>query len=132
MLRLSRARKAPRDLALRAWMVELSWARQRVPAVADELRRSLKTVRRWLHHFNRLGLQVAAPPSRRGPLSAPRCLARPEDSYRLVRRRLRVVESPLDGDLQPCHPQPRSSPVTPPLRPTTRPQYKLGRSRPRR
>jgi transposase len=54
--RLSRARKAPRDLALRARMVELSWAGQRVPAIADELRCSPKTVRRWLHRFNRLGL----------------------------------------------------------------------------
>ncbi|GDY68898.1 hypothetical protein SAV14893_082910 [Streptomyces avermitilis] len=34
VLRLSRARKAPRDLALRARMVELSWARQQVLAVA--------------------------------------------------------------------------------------------------
>ena len=56
MRRLSRARKAPRDLVLRARMVELSWAGQRVPAIADELRCSPKTVRRWLHRFNRLGL----------------------------------------------------------------------------
>ncbi|MFK8851055.1 helix-turn-helix domain-containing protein [Streptomyces sp. Ac-502] len=56
MRRLSRARKAPRDLVLRARMVELSWSGERVPAIADELRCSLKTVRRWLHHFNRLGL----------------------------------------------------------------------------
>ncbi|MFH8347299.1 helix-turn-helix domain-containing protein [Streptomyces sp. NPDC018045] len=34
----------------------LSWFGQRVPAIADELRRSPKTVRRWLHRFNRLGL----------------------------------------------------------------------------
>ncbi|MFF0034119.1 helix-turn-helix domain-containing protein [Streptomyces avermitilis] len=56
MLRLSRARKAPRDLVLRARMVELSWAGEYVPAIADELRCSQKTVRRWLHRFNRLGL----------------------------------------------------------------------------
>lgn len=54
--RLSRARKAPRDLVLRARMVDLSWSGQRVPAIADELRCSPKTVRRWLHRFNRLGL----------------------------------------------------------------------------
>ncbi|MFC3577416.1 transposase [Streptomyces yaanensis] len=56
VLRLSRARKAPRDLAVRARMVELSWSGQRVPAIADELRSSPKTVRRWLHRFNRSGL----------------------------------------------------------------------------
>ncbi|MGW2706959.1 hypothetical protein ACWC4B_44685, partial [Streptomyces sp. NPDC001340] len=38
MLRLARARKAPRDLVMRARMVELSWSGQRVPAMADELR----------------------------------------------------------------------------------------------
>ncbi|MFF8868352.1 transposase [Streptomyces sp. NPDC015139] len=54
--RLSRARKAPRDLVVRARMVELSWAGQRVPAITDELRCSPKTVRRWLHRFNRSGL----------------------------------------------------------------------------
>ncbi|MFF0001024.1 helix-turn-helix domain-containing protein [Streptomyces avermitilis] len=36
-------------------MVELSWAGEYVPAIADELRCSQKTVRRWLHRFNRLG-----------------------------------------------------------------------------
>ncbi|MEV7004131.1 helix-turn-helix domain-containing protein [Streptomyces sp. NPDC093982] len=41
---------------LRARMVELSWAGQRVPAIADELRCNQRTVRRWLHRFNRLGL----------------------------------------------------------------------------
>ncbi|MFF7790625.1 helix-turn-helix domain-containing protein [Streptomyces sp. NPDC007991] len=54
--RLARARKAPRDLVMRARMIELSWSGQRVPAVADELRCSPKTVRRWLHRFDRLGL----------------------------------------------------------------------------
>lgn len=54
--RLSRARKAPRDLVLRARMVELSWSGQLVPAIADELRCSPKTVRRWLHRFNHCGL----------------------------------------------------------------------------
>ncbi|MFD4511772.1 helix-turn-helix domain-containing protein [Streptomyces sp. NPDC058457] len=54
--RLARARKAPRDLVLRARMVELSWAGQRVPAIADELRCNPKTVRRWLHRFDRFGL----------------------------------------------------------------------------
>ncbi|MCP9211188.1 helix-turn-helix domain-containing protein [Streptomyces sp. NEAU-Y11] len=37
-------------------MIELSWAGQRVPAIADELSCSQKTVRRWLHRFNRAGL----------------------------------------------------------------------------
>lgn len=37
-------------------MVELSWSGQRVPAIADELGCSPKTVRRWLHRFNRCGL----------------------------------------------------------------------------
>ncbi|MGV9932596.1 helix-turn-helix domain-containing protein [Streptomyces olivaceoviridis] len=37
-------------------MVELSWSGQRVPTIADELRCSPKTVRRWLHRFNCLGL----------------------------------------------------------------------------
>jgi transposase len=54
--RLSRARTAPSALVLRARMVDLSWSGQRVPAIADELRCSPKTVRRWLHRFNRLGL----------------------------------------------------------------------------
>ncbi|WP_308377972.1 helix-turn-helix domain-containing protein [Streptomyces sp. ISL-98] len=54
--RLSRARKAPRDLVVRARMVELSWSGQRVPGIADELRCSPKTVRCWLHRFNRSGL----------------------------------------------------------------------------
>ncbi|MEU8990460.1 helix-turn-helix domain-containing protein [Streptomyces sp. NPDC048558] len=55
--RLSRARKAPRDLAMRARMVELSWSGLRVPAIAVELGCSQKTVRCWLHRFNRSGLQ---------------------------------------------------------------------------
>jgi transposase len=38
-------------------MVELSWSGQRVPAIAQELRCSPKTVRRWLHRFNRSGLE---------------------------------------------------------------------------
>jgi transposase len=54
--RLSRARKTPRDLVVRARMVELSWSGQRVPPIADGLRCSPKTVRRWLHRFNRSGL----------------------------------------------------------------------------
>ncbi|MGW3036671.1 helix-turn-helix domain-containing protein [Streptomyces sp. NPDC001178] len=56
MHRLARARKAPRDLVMRARMVELSWSGHRVPAIADELRCNPKTVRRWLHRFNRFGL----------------------------------------------------------------------------
>lgn len=38
-------------------MVELSWDSWLVPQIADELRCSHKTVRRWLHRFNRLGLE---------------------------------------------------------------------------
>ncbi|MGW7007995.1 helix-turn-helix domain-containing protein [Streptomyces sp. NPDC054933] len=42
---------------LRAQMVELSWTGLRVPAIAVELGCSEKTVRRWLHRFNRSGLE---------------------------------------------------------------------------
>ncbi|MFI9825928.1 helix-turn-helix domain-containing protein [Streptomyces sp. NPDC052013] len=56
VLQLSQARKAPRDLVMRARMVELSWSGQRVPVIADELRCSPKTVCCWLHRFNRWGL----------------------------------------------------------------------------
>ncbi|WP_229877096.1 helix-turn-helix domain-containing protein [Streptomyces bluensis] len=38
-------------------MVEPSWDGSLVPQIADELRCSQKTVRRWLHRFNRLGLE---------------------------------------------------------------------------
>ncbi|MFI1767344.1 helix-turn-helix domain-containing protein [Streptomyces sp. NPDC020800] len=38
-------------------MVGLSWSGQQVPAIADELRCSAKTVRRCLHRFNQLGLE---------------------------------------------------------------------------
>ncbi|MFF1713934.1 transposase [Streptomyces sp. NPDC058268] len=55
--RLLRARKAPRDVVMRARMVELSWSGLRVPAIAVELGCSEKTVRCWLHCFNRSGLQ---------------------------------------------------------------------------
>ncbi|MFE7779450.1 helix-turn-helix domain-containing protein [Streptomyces sp. NPDC057445] len=55
--RLARARKAPRDLVMRARMVELSWQGMRVPAVAAEVACDQKTVRRWLHRFNRTGLE---------------------------------------------------------------------------
>ncbi|WP_338059013.1 MULTISPECIES: helix-turn-helix domain-containing protein [Streptomyces] len=55
--RLSRARKAPRDAVMRARMIELSWSGLRVPAIAGELDCSQKTVRCWLHRFNRSGLQ---------------------------------------------------------------------------
>ncbi|MGW4938932.1 helix-turn-helix domain-containing protein, partial [Streptomyces sp. NPDC004166] len=37
-------------------MVKLSWSGQRVPAIADELRCSPKTVRCRPHRFNRVGL----------------------------------------------------------------------------
>ncbi|MGW7045183.1 helix-turn-helix domain-containing protein [Streptomyces avermitilis] len=36
----------------------MSWAGQRVPAIADELRCNQRTIRRWLHRFNRLGLDL--------------------------------------------------------------------------
>ena len=55
--RLSRARKAPRDAVMRARMIELSWSGLRVPAIAVELGCSQKTVRCWMHRFNRSGLQ---------------------------------------------------------------------------
>jgi hypothetical protein len=47
---------APRELVMRARMVELSWSGVRVPAIAAELACSEKTVWRWLHRFNRSGL----------------------------------------------------------------------------
>lgn len=53
---LSRARQAPRVVVMRARMVELSWSVLRVPAIAVELGCSQKTVRCWLHRFNRSGL----------------------------------------------------------------------------
>src|SRR4051794_2587500 len=55
--RLAAARKAPKVLVERCRMVELSWDGWLVPQIADELRWSQKTVRRWLHRFNRLGLE---------------------------------------------------------------------------
>lgn len=55
--RLSRARKAPSDAVMRARMIELSWLGLRVPAIAVELSCSQKTVRCWLHRFNRSGPQ---------------------------------------------------------------------------
>ncbi|MGW2825952.1 helix-turn-helix domain-containing protein [Streptomyces sp. NPDC001443] len=55
--RLARARKAPRDAVMRARMIELSWSGLRVPAIAVELDCSQKTVRCWLHRFNRCGLE---------------------------------------------------------------------------
>ncbi|MET7356766.1 helix-turn-helix domain-containing protein [Streptomyces mirabilis] len=42
---------------MRAQMIELSWSGLRVPAIAAELGYSQKTVRCWLHRFNRSGLQ---------------------------------------------------------------------------
>ncbi|MFD5017162.1 helix-turn-helix domain-containing protein [Streptomyces chartreusis] len=42
---------------MRARMIELSWSGLRVPAIAVELDCSQKTVRCWLHRFNRSGLQ---------------------------------------------------------------------------
>ncbi|MEK2491073.1 helix-turn-helix domain-containing protein [Kitasatospora purpeofusca] len=54
---MARARKALADLVLRARLVELSWAGSTVPAIAAELGCSQKTVRCWLHRFNRDGLE---------------------------------------------------------------------------
>lgn len=42
---------------MRARIVKLSWAGSRVATIADELGCSAKTVRWWLHRFNRLGLE---------------------------------------------------------------------------
>ena len=55
--RLASARKAPKDVVERCRMVELSWDGWLVPQIADELRCGQKTVRRWLHRFNRWGLE---------------------------------------------------------------------------
>jgi transposase len=56
--KLARARKAPRDLVMRAGdgRVELVRA-EGVPAIAADLGCSQKTVRCWLHRFNRIGLE---------------------------------------------------------------------------
>lgn len=51
--RLAAARKAPKVVVERCRMVELSWDGWLVPQIADELRCGQKTVRRWLHRFNR-------------------------------------------------------------------------------
>ncbi|MFE2322192.1 helix-turn-helix domain-containing protein [Streptomyces sp. NPDC059441] len=42
---------------MRTRMIELSWWGLRVPTIAAELDCSQKTVRCWLHRFNRSGLQ---------------------------------------------------------------------------
>ncbi|WP_371666488.1 helix-turn-helix domain-containing protein [Streptomyces sp. NBC_00289] len=42
---------------MRARMIDLSWSGLRVPAIAVELGCSEKTVRCWLHRFNRSGLE---------------------------------------------------------------------------
>lgn len=55
--RLASARKAPKVVVERCRMVELSWGGWLVPQIADELRCSQKTVRRWLHRFNHCGLE---------------------------------------------------------------------------
>ncbi|MFJ8004018.1 helix-turn-helix domain-containing protein [Streptomyces fagopyri] len=55
--RLARARKAPRDVVMRARMIELSWSGQRVLAIAAELGCSQKSVRCRLHRFNGTSLQ---------------------------------------------------------------------------
>ncbi|MFG2387114.1 helix-turn-helix domain-containing protein [Streptomyces avermitilis] len=55
--RLASARKAPKVVVERCRMVELSWGGWLVPQIADELRCGQKTVRRWLHRFNRCGLE---------------------------------------------------------------------------
>ncbi|MFF3484138.1 transposase [Streptomyces sp. NPDC002701] len=55
--RLARARKTPQDAVMRARMMELSWSGLLVPSIAVELDCSRKTVRCWLHRFNRSGLQ---------------------------------------------------------------------------
>jgi hypothetical protein len=66
VLRLARARKAPRDAVMRARMVELSWAGSWVPAIAIELDCSEKTVRRICEaeRSRIIGLVGQAPPSR--------------------------------------------------------------------
>ncbi|QNA73285.1 helix-turn-helix domain-containing protein [Streptomyces sp. So13.3] len=55
--RLTRARKAPADLVLRAQIIVLSWDGLRVAAIAVELGCHAKTVRWWLHRFNELGVE---------------------------------------------------------------------------
>ncbi|MFC0058049.1 helix-turn-helix domain-containing protein [Streptomyces actinomycinicus] len=64
--RLASARKAPKDVVERCRMVELSWDGWLVPQIADELRCGQKTVRRWLHRFNRSGLEGLEDPGGQG------------------------------------------------------------------
>ncbi|MEU2589190.1 helix-turn-helix domain-containing protein [Streptomyces avermitilis] len=54
---LASARKAPKVVVERCRMVELSWGGWLVPQIAVELSCGQKTVRRWLHRLNRLGLE---------------------------------------------------------------------------
>ncbi|MGW9031707.1 helix-turn-helix domain-containing protein [Streptomyces sp. NPDC055722] len=65
--RLAAARKAPKVLVELCRMVELSWDGWLVPQIADELRCSQKTVRRWLRRFNRSGLEGLEDLGRAGP-----------------------------------------------------------------
>ncbi|MGW7048246.1 helix-turn-helix domain-containing protein [Streptomyces avermitilis] len=51
--RLSGRGRLPRDVVMRARMIELSWSGLRAPTIAVELGCSQKTVRCWLHRFNR-------------------------------------------------------------------------------
>ncbi|WP_244809316.1 helix-turn-helix domain-containing protein [Streptomyces sp. So13.3] len=65
--RLTRARKAPADLVLRAQIIVLSWDGLRVAAIAVELGCHAKTVRWWLHRFNELGWKGWRTGRSRGP-----------------------------------------------------------------
>jgi transposase len=58
--RLAGARHAPADWIRRARIIELSWARMRVPAIAAQLGCSAKTVRCWVGRFTRAGLDGLA------------------------------------------------------------------------
>nr|WP_244809926.1 helix-turn-helix domain-containing protein [Streptomyces sp. So13.3] len=69
--RLTRARKAPADLVLRAQIIVLSWDGLRVAAIAVELGCHAKTVRWWLHRFNELGVEGLEDRPVAGPVAAP-------------------------------------------------------------
>jgi transposase len=54
------SRHAPADWIRQAQIIELSWARTRVPAIAAKLGCSPKTVRCWVGRFTRQGLDGLA------------------------------------------------------------------------
>ncbi|MFF7643928.1 helix-turn-helix domain-containing protein [Streptomyces canus] len=89
--RLARSRKAPRDVVTQARMIELSWGELRVQAIANELRCSQKTMRRWLnrfHHTRPDGRRTWADRAASGGSPRP---TRPAPEHRLVKKGRRAA-----------------------------------------